>query len=84
MVQISMYSTGWCYYCTMARELMQSLGVEWTETDIDQAGISRQQLFELTGGRTVPQIVINGQPVGGYRELSRLHSSGALGKLLSG
>lgn len=84
MAQISMYATSWCNYCTMARELLKSLSVEWTETDIDNAGISRKQLYELTGGSTVPQIVINGQTVGGYRELSMLHRSGALEKLLSG
>ncbi len=83
MTRISMYSTSWCYYCTMARELLESLSIDWTETDIDNAGISRDQLHDLTGGSTVPQIVINGQPVGGFRELSMLHRSGALEKLLS-
>ena len=67
----------------MARELLDSLSIDWTETDIDNAGISRDQLHDLTGGSTVPQIVINGQPVGGFSELSTLHRSGALEKLLS-
>ena len=82
MRQVSMYVTSWCLYCDQAKELLRSLGVSWIETNIDETGMSRAQLAALTGGFTVPQIVINGKTVGGYDELYVLNQSGRLQELL--
>lgn len=82
MVQISMYVTTWCPYCTQAKRLLKSLGQEWKEINIERAGLSRRDLVKLTGGYTVPQIVIGDQPVGGFSELFALHQSGKLQALL--
>ena len=74
--------TNWCPYCQAAKALLKSLGIRWNEINIELEGISRPELFRLTGGRTVPQIVVNGKSVGGYSELFALHQSGELEKLL--
>ena len=83
MVQISMYVTTWCPYCTQAKRLLKSLGQEWKEINIVKEGLSRRDLAKLTGGHTVPQIVIGDQPVGGFSELFALHQSGKLLAMLT-
>ena len=77
MAQIQMYTTRWCGYCVRAKTLLQSRGLEFEE--IDPA--FRQRLLELTGSWTVPQILIDGRPIGGYTELWQLDRSGELDKL---
>ena len=77
-----MSMTNWCPYCQQAKMLLGSLGIEWNEINIELEGLSRVDLANLTGGHTVPQIVVNGQNIGGYSELYALHHSGALQKLL--
>lgn len=84
MVQIDMYVTTWCPYCTQAKRLLESLGQEWKEINIEREGLSRGDLARLTGGQTVPQIVIGDQSIGGFSELFALHQSGNLQALLTG
>ncbi len=78
MAQIQMYTTNWCGYCERAKMLLRQRGLEFEEIRVDERPDFRQQLHELTGGWTVPQIVIDGKPIGGYAELWRLDRSGAL------
>jgi glutaredoxin len=52
--------------------------LEFEEINIEEKGWSREDLFELTGGHTVPQIVIDEKPVGGYNELLNLNRAGEL------
>ncbi|MCH7534290.1 MAG: phosphomethylpyrimidine synthase ThiC, partial [Bacteroidetes bacterium] len=48
MSQVSMYVTSWCFYCHQAKQLLRSLGVTWIETNIEETGMTRAQLAELT------------------------------------
>ncbi|MEE9161952.1 MAG: glutaredoxin domain-containing protein [Candidatus Neomarinimicrobiota bacterium] len=82
MSQVKMYVTTWCPYCEQAKRLLRSLDVSWSETNIEEEGLSRAELAQLTGGFTVPQIVINGKSVGGFDDLYALNQSGRLGALL--
>ena len=82
MARINRYVTTWCPYCKRAQQLLQSLGASWEETNIERTGMTRAELAELTGGFTVPQIIINGQPIGGYDDLHTLNASGRLQDLL--
>jgi glutaredoxin 3 len=66
----------------MARNLLHSLGLAWQEIDMDKEGITRADLANLTGRFTVPQIIINGRPVGGYEDLYLLNQSGKLKDML--
>ena len=81
MAQITLYSTDWCGYCERAKRLLEARGLEYEEITIDSESDFRTRLLELTGGWTVPQIVIDGQPIGGYLELWLLDKKGELERL---
>jgi glutaredoxin 3 len=78
MARIRVYSTRWCGYCVRARTLLENKGIEYEEISLDDDPAFRQRLFDLTGGWTVPQILIDGRPIGGYTELWRLDRDGRL------
>jgi glutaredoxin 3 len=78
MTGIQVYTTRWCGYCVRAKALLESKGLEYEEISLDGDPMFRQKLFDLTGGWTVPQIVIDGRPIGGYTELWRLDRDGVL------
>ena len=78
MPEITMYTTSWCGYCVRAKMLLDSLGLPYEEINLDDDPRFRQRLFDLTGGWTVPQILIDGKPIGGYVELWRLEREGKL------
>jgi len=78
-MRIQMYTTSWCGYCVRAKALLEQRGIEYEEIRLDDDDPAfRKELFELTGGWTVPQIVIDGRPIGGYTELWRLDRDGRL------
>jgi glutaredoxin 3 len=76
-----MYATGWCGYCVRAKALLDRRGIAYEEIDLDDDPDFRRRLLELTGHWTVPQILIDGQPIGGYTELARLDRAGLLDHL---
>ncbi|MBH81958.1 MAG: glutaredoxin [Candidatus Marinimicrobia bacterium] len=75
---IKIYSTSWCGPCKNVKRLLEERGLSYVEIDIEEIGWSRDDLYDLTGGRTVPQIVINEKPVGGYDDLLKLDREGKL------
>ena len=83
MTRIQMYTTRWCGYCVRAKALLDSRGLRYEEISLDDDPAFQQRLEELTGGWTVPQILIDGEPIGGYTELWRLERAGALDELLA-
>jgi len=83
MCRIQVYTTRWCGYCVRAKALLDSKGLPYEEISLDNDPGFRRNLHELTGGRTVPQILIDGTPIGGYTELWRLDKSGALNERLA-
>jgi glutaredoxin 3 len=78
MPEIRIYTTRWCGYCVRAKELLDEKGLPYEEIRVDADPQFRQHLFDLTGGWTVPQILIDGRPIGGYVELYRLDRAGGL------
>ena len=78
MARIRVYSTRWCGYCVRAKALLDGKGLEYEEISLDNDPAFRRKLFDLTGGWTVPQILIDGRPIGGYTELWRLDRDGRL------
>ena len=83
MSRIRIYSTRWCGYCVRAKALLDAKGIAYEEISLDDDPAFRRNLFDLTGGWTVPQILIDGTPIGGYTELWRLDKSGALDEQLA-
>jgi len=83
MVKVVMYTTGFCPYCKMAENLLQSKGVDHIEKiRVDLDPDQRLDMMEKTGRRTVPQIYIGDRHVGGYDDLARLDHQGELVPLL--
>ncbi|HEX6679973.1 MAG TPA: glutaredoxin [Gaiellaceae bacterium] len=83
MARVQMYTTAWCGYCVRAKALLDSRGIQYDEISLDNDPQFRQKLLDLTGGWTVPQILVDGKPIGGYTELWRLDKSGRLAEQLA-
>ena len=81
MARIEIYTTRWCGYCVRAKSLLDAKALPYEEITLDDDPNFRARLLERTGGWTVPQIVIDGEPIGGYAELWRLDKTGQLQKL---
>lgn len=79
MRNIEIYSTQRCPYCTSARALLNDKGLAYREIDVSGDQQLMQHMIERSGQRTVPQIFIDGQSVGGYQQLLHLASAGGLG-----
>jgi glutaredoxin 3 len=83
MSKIEVYSTAVCPYCVAAKNLLKSKGLEWTEVRVDTDPVQRDAMLARSGGRrTVPQIFVNDQHVGGYDDLVAADRSGKLAELL--
>lgn len=84
MAKVLMYCTAVCPYCVRAEQLLQRKGVQEIEKiRVDLQPELRVTMMEKTGRRTVPQIYIGGEYVGGYDELAALDQAGKLNTLLA-
>jgi len=81
--QVTIYSSNLCGYCFRAKRLLDSKGLSYEEISVDGRQDVRQQMMQLTGNRTVPQIVINGNAIGGCDELYLLDRQQKLDPLLA-
>jgi len=80
--KVQFYATNWCPYCSRARQLLTSKGVEIEEIDVESRPGAREEMFARSGRRTVPQIFINQTHVGGCDDLIALNDAGGLDPLL--
>ena len=84
MKTVEIYTTPFCPYCIAAKRLLQKKGVAYTETDVSNDPDLRQAMMLRAGGkRTVPQIFIGGQHVGGSDDIHLLDRQGRLDPLLA-
>ncbi len=83
MAQVVIYTTRICPYCVRAKQLFQRKGIVYEEIDVSNDHSTRMQLVERTKQRTVPQIFINDQHIGGCDDLYALERQGALDPLLA-
>jgi glutaredoxin 3 len=83
MALVQVYSTRWCGYCVRAKALLEQLGIPYEDVMLDDDPHFRTTLHDRTGGWTVPQILVDGRPIGGYSELWQLAKSGGLDELLA-
>jgi len=67
--QITIYTTSWCGPCKSAKRFLADQGFDFTEIDIEKENINREEMESMTKGPTVPQIVINSEPIGGFEDL---------------
>lgn len=77
--EVTLYTTPWCPFCNRAKALLDRKGVKYQDINVDGNNALRQQMMEKANGRrTVPQIFINGEGIGGCDDLFALESAGKL------
>jgi glutaredoxin 3 len=82
MAQVVLYTTRTCPFCVRAKQLLRNKSIEFDDIDVGNAPEQRATLTARTGSRTVPQVFINDEFVGGCDELFALERSGQLDRLL--
>jgi glutaredoxin 3 len=80
--RVRMYTTTVCPYCIQAKALLKKKGVAFEEINVGGDPETREWLVKTTGRRTVPQIFINDEPIGGYDDMRALDLRGELDKKL--
>lgn len=83
MKPVKIYTTTYCGFCSRAKDFLRNKGVAYEEIDVTADDAMRARLVELTERRTVPQIFIGEQPIGGYTDLVKLEQDGKLNELLA-
>lgn len=82
--KVEIYTKWTCGFCHRAKKLLESKGVAFEEYDISMGGPKREEMMQRKpDARTVPQIFINDQPIGGSDDLAALEREGKLDALLA-
>lgn len=81
--KVEIYTKWGCPYCVRAKGLLEKKGVAYEEYDITMGGPKRTEMKDrVPGAMTVPQVIIDGKPVGGSDDLAALERAGKLDALL--
>jgi len=80
--KVEIYATSFCRHCMDAREFLQTKGIEYEEYLLDLMPLEKDAMIKRCGQKSVPQIFINDQHIGGLSDLKDLDNSGKLDKLL--
>jgi glutaredoxin 3 len=83
MSQITVYSTEPCSFCARVKGMLKARGVEFSEVNLSKDPQGRVELAGRTGMMTFPQVLIDGELLGGYAELQAAIESGRLDELLA-
>lgn len=79
MAEVVVYTTMFCPFCSGAKRLLKSRGIVFEEIDVTMNAAKRARMTERAGGRTtVPQVFIDGEPIGGFDELAARDRNGEL------
>lgn len=81
-MSVVLYTTPWCPFCVRAKALLKQKGVSYEEIDVSRDPARKREMMEKSGQRTVPQIWIGDQHVGGCDELFVLERQGELDAML--
>lgn len=84
MAKVEIYTTQYCPYCVRAKQFFATKGIEFTEHNLEGKHDELVALKERTGMRTVPQIFINDELIGGFDDMMALESRGELDSKLKG
>ncbi|MGD9763072.1 MAG: glutaredoxin 3 [Candidatus Binatia bacterium] len=83
MVEVTIYTSMACPYCVQAKRLLDHKGIVYTEINVSLDPTRRAEMIQASGRRTVPQIFIGGQAIGGFDDLYELDQAGKLDALLN-
>jgi glutaredoxin 3 len=82
MTKVLIYGTRTCVFCRLAEKLLEKKGIQFEKIMVDEDPARREEMIQLTGHISVPQIIIDNKQVGGFRELAALEHTGELNALL--
>ncbi len=83
MPRVTVYSTASCPYCSKTKTMLDKWNIAFDEIRIDNDDAAMKEFAKVTSGaRSVPQILIDGMPIGGFTELTELHMDGELDPLM--
>ena len=82
VARIEIYTKEWCPYCLKAKALLRAKDIPYDEIDITTDEPRQAEMVERSGMRSVPQIFLDGDKVGGYDDLARLNATGELDRRL--
>lgn len=80
--KVEVYSTSYCPYCRAAERMLDNKGVAYEAYDVTYDDDKRDWLVQTTGRTTVPQIFIDGKPIGGFTDMQALDRQGKLAPML--
>ena len=81
MARLTVYTTEPCGYCRTAKALLQRRGIPYDEINLARDADGRAELVARTGMMTFPQVMIDGEPLGGFQELAAADRAGRLADL---
>ncbi len=81
--KVVMYGTAYCPYCSAARMLLKKKNIDYEDLSIMDDGERRAEMENKSGRRTVPQILIDDRPIGGFDDLYELDRRGELDRILA-
>lgn len=80
-MKVKIYVTNYCPFCRRAESLLKQKGISFEAVDVTNDDQTREWLVKETGYKTIPQIFIDGKPIGGYDQLLKLDQEGGLAHL---
>jgi glutaredoxin 3 len=81
--RVTIYTTEPCGYCRTAKALLDKRGIDYEEINLARDPEGRAELVRLTGMMTFPQVMIDGESIGGYQELAQADRAGRLAELVA-
>ena len=78
MIRLTVYTTEPCGYCRTAKALLDRRGIAYEEINLAKDAEGRAELVALTGMMTFPQVILDGEPIGGFQELAAADRDGRL------
>jgi len=83
MAKVEIYTTDHCTYCSRAKMIFEQKDIPYTEYDVEKDPKKLDEMMQRSGNRSVPQIFINDQKIGGFDALWELEKQGTLDNLLT-
>ncbi len=83
MSDVKLYTTEPCSFCARVKGILSSRGVEFEEINLSKDPAGRVELVQKTGMMTFPQVVVDGQLLGGFKEMQAALESGRLDELFA-
>jgi glutaredoxin 3 len=82
MSDITVYTTEACSFCTRVKGLLRAHGVQFSEVNLSKDPEGRMELAKRTGVMSFPQVIVDGELLGGFSEVQVAVESGRFDELL--